>query len=113
MEIHFAEPREETVYDNHGCPAATDYLLDFKVDNVSFRATYRNGPYGFVHFWSQSEYIGELYNSGYGDIKSFICGALSDHHSVLYKAFHDIKGDALEELREKLTRDILAADFCD
>ena len=114
MKFCFSDLKEEIVYDNHGCPAATDYRLDFTVDNIGFCVQYRNSPYGYGHMdlLSGSKYIGEIYNNN-RDIKYFIEETFEDRRSIANEALHKLKGDVLDNLKENLTKNLIEKNFSD
>ena len=113
MKFEFGILKSEKIYDNHGCPWLTEYKINFKVDGINFIAmwadTYRNIEL-FHKDHKDTLITDEIYrNSGAGDIDSIhqVIQTAFSENDLVKKAFHKLKGDELDILKENLYESLL------
>ena len=110
MKFEFGILKSEKIYDNHGCLWRTEYKINFNVDGINFIAmwadTYRN-----IELFNEDNLItDEIYrNSGAGDIDSIhqVIQTAFTENELVKKAFHKLKGDELDILKENLYESLL------
>ena len=113
MKFEFEKPKSEIIRDNHGCAWLTEYKMKFTVDGIEFTAeyadTYKNIT--LLHNCKQITHKIMRIDSVYelGKIKDVIKKAFSEN-KVVNKAFHELKGDTLDVLKEHLCKDLLSND---
>ena len=109
MNFEFKLPKEEKVYDNHGCPCRTDYEINFKVDNIDFTAKYAD-TFRNIDLLHENElitdkiYRGSVYNIE--QLYQVIQDAFKEDE-IVKEAFHKLKGNTLEELKENFCKNLL------
>ena len=113
MKFEFEKPKSEVIRDNHGCAWLTEYKMKFTVDGIEFTAeyadTYKNIT--LLHNCKQITHKIMRIDSVYelGKIKDVIKKSFAENE-VVNKAFHELKGDTLDVLKEHLCRDLLSND---
>ena len=113
MKFEFEKPKSEVIRDNHGCAWLTEYKMKFTVDDIEFIAKYAD-THREIDLYYDSKLISNdtrRIDSVYelGKIKDVIKKAFAENE-VVNKAFHKLKGDTLDVLKEHLCKDLLSND---
>ena len=118
MKFEFNSQRESTPeYDNHGINYCTRYRLPFKVDGIDFMATYcdlYNDYDRTIDLWHGNKLIAKgIRRTGGVHELSKICVAIKnafENNMIVNKAFHKIKGDTLDVMKDEMCKDLLTND---
>ena len=115
MKFEFEKHSVRPIYDDHGGggPYRTDYTMKFMVDGIEFTATYCDTVRNIILWHDNKPITSDIKRIGIagelGKVKDVIRKTFAENE-VVNKAFHKLKGDAIDALKEHLCKDLLSND---